>query len=269
MSEEDVQDIEETSEVVNEADKQGFLLKIAVGGITVEDFVKRLNEDDILVAVDGRPYLDGPQRLRNLFQREEGEEAKWLLTFYRDGVVFDILIEHPIQSAFGYATERETEFVLEAFQKHNYGDFQSYENFEIYRNNAGQCDILSFKDDALSWIIPPLWLLKYRLYPPLAAVMVLYLLTFVINFYFFIATAFVLAIYIKRAQNNLMRSFTMFEDKYHYMTVAATNETDVSQIIRKIDPKNKIRFEKNVAKKRVEITKTIAKAIDDAQDDGS
>ena len=72
MSEEDVQDIEETSEVVNEADKQGFLLKIAVGGITVEDFVKRLNEDDILVAVDGRPYLDGPQRLRNLFQREEG-----------------------------------------------------------------------------------------------------------------------------------------------------------------------------------------------------
>ena len=59
----------------------------------------------------------------------------------------------------------------------------------------------------------------------------------------------------------------MFEDKYHYMTVAATNEMDVSQIIRKIDPKNKIRFEKNVVKKRVEITKTIEKAINDAQDD--
>jgi len=94
--------------------------------------------------------------------------------------------------------------------------------------------------------------------------MVLYLLTFVINFYFFIATAIMLAIYIKRAQNNLMRSFTMFEDKYHYMTVAATNENDVSLVIRKIDPKNKVRFEKNVVKKRVEIKKTIEKAIDEA-----
>jgi hypothetical protein len=73
-----------------------------------------------------------------------------------------------------------------------------------------------------------------------------------------------LAIYIKRAQNNLMRSFTMFEDKYHYMTVAATNENDVSLVIRKIDPKNKVRFEKNVVKKRVEIKKTIEKAIDEA-----
>ena len=73
-----------------------------------------------------------------------------------------------------------------------------------------------------------------------------------------------LAIYIKRAQNNLMRSFTMFEDKYHYITVAATNENDVSLVIRKIDPKNKVRFEKNVVKKRVEIKKTIEKAIDEA-----
>ena len=60
MSEEDIQDIEEAPEEVEEADKQGFLLKIAVNGITVEDFVKRLNEDDILVAIDGKPYLDGP-----------------------------------------------------------------------------------------------------------------------------------------------------------------------------------------------------------------
>jgi hypothetical protein len=56
----------------------------------------------------------------------------------------------------------------------------------------------------------------------------------------------------------------MFEDKYHYMTVAATNENDVSLVIRKIDPKNKVRFEKNVVKKRVEIKKTIEKAIDEA-----
>ena len=250
--------------VVNEADLQGFLLKIAVGGITVQDYVKRLNEDDILVAVDGKPYLDGPQRLRETFLQAHEQEAKWLLTFYRDGVLFDILIDHPIKSAFGYATTNETEFILAAFSHHVFGEFQSYENFEVYRDRTGKCDILSFAPDPLAWIIPPLWLLKYRLYPPFAVVSIVYLLTFVLHIYLFIAAAIMLAIYINRAQSNLMRSFTMFEDKYHYMSIAATSEADVSLLIKKIDPKNTIRYEKNVIKKRVHIKKTIDKSIEDA-----
>lgn len=241
--------------VVNEADLQGFLLKIAVGGITVQDYVKRLNEDDILVAIDGKPYLDGPQRLRSTFLQGQDLETKWLLTFYRDGVLFDILIDHPIKSAFGYSTTNETEFVLAAFSHHVFGEFQSYENFEVYRDRTGKCDILSFRPDPLAWIVPPLWLLKYRLYPPFAVVSIVYLLTFVLHIYLFIAAAIMLAIYINRAQSNLMRSFTMFEDKYHYMTIAATNEADVSLLIKKIDPENKIRYEKNVIKKRVHIKK--------------
>ena len=100
-------------------------------------------------------------------------------------------------------------------------------------------------------------------------VSVLYLLTFVIHIYLFVATAIMLAIYINRAQTNLMRSFTMFEDKYHYMTIAATNEADVSLIVKRIDPNNKIRFEKNVIKKRVEIKKTIETAIDDTRKENS
>ena len=74
--------VEEAS--ANEADLQGFLLKIAIGGITVQDYVKRLNEDDILVAIDGKPYLDGPQRLLNTFLEGQEQEAKWILTFYRN-----------------------------------------------------------------------------------------------------------------------------------------------------------------------------------------
>ena len=267
MSEEIVTDDEQIDDAdearVNEADLQGFLLKIAVGGITVQDYVKRLEENDILIAIDGKPYLDGPQRLRNTFLQDHDVESKWLLTFYRDGVVFDILIDQPIKSAFGYATENETDFVLEAFKKHTFGEYQLYENYEVYRDKKGLCDILSFSPDPLAWMIPPLWLLKHRLFPPLAAVSVVYLISFVIHIYLFIATAIILAIYINRAQNNLMRSFTMFDDKYHYMTIAATNEADVSLLVKRIDSNNKIRFEKNVIKKRVEVKKVIKEAIND------
>ena len=36
-----------------------------------------------------------------------------------------------------------------------------------------------------------------------------------------------------------MRSFTLYAGKNHYMTIASTNENDVSAIVKKIDPKNK------------------------------
>ena len=243
----------------DQSDLQGFLLKIAVGGITIQDYVKRLEEDDVLVAIDGHPYLSGPKQLQDMFTHGAGTESKWLLTFYRNGVIFDILIDHPIKSQFGYCTEPETELVLSAHGSHVYGDFQSYQNFEIYRDSRGKCDVLSFELDPLAWIAPPLWLLKYRLYPPLTVVLIVYLFTFVVNIYLFVASAIMLSIYINRAQTNLLRSFTMFDAKYHYMTIAATNEADVCLIIRKIDIKNKIRFERNIIKKQNILKKTIEK----------
>ena len=54
-----------------------------------------------------------------------------------------------------------------------------------------------------------------------------------------------------------MRSFTMFEDKVHYMTIAASNEADVSLIVRKMDTGNKVRFERNVIKKPKTLIKTM------------
>ena len=45
---------------VEDFDQNGMLLKVAVNGITVQDYVKRLQESDILVAVDGKIYRDGP-----------------------------------------------------------------------------------------------------------------------------------------------------------------------------------------------------------------
>ena len=87
-------------------DQNGLLLKIATDGIAIQDYVKRLKESDILVAVDGELYLDGTAKLNDKFMMEAGDEAKWLLTFWRDGQLFDILLRAPIQSQFGLATEQ-------------------------------------------------------------------------------------------------------------------------------------------------------------------
>jgi len=244
---------------VEDFDQDGLLLKIATNGLSIPDYVKKLKEADILVAIDGKLYVDGPAKLREMFLSKQGEEAKWLLTLWRDGQVFDILITMPIESKFGLATEEETGWAKEEFQKHVYGDFQSYQNYEIYKDSHDICDVLSLEKDPMAGLCPPLWLLKYRLLPPLGVVLVSYGITFFINIYLFIITYIILSRFVHLNQDNLLRSFTLFAGKKHYMTIAGTNEKDVSVIVKRMDPSNKIRFERNAIKKREVIHKVIVR----------
>ena len=83
---------------------------------------------------------------------------------------------------------------------------------------------------------------KNQLYPPLCCIVIVYLFAFFLNIYAFLGVVVIISIYVDRAQENLLRSFTMYADKFHYMTIAATNEVDVATILKNIDPNNKIRF---------------------------
>ena len=245
--------------VAEDFDQNGMLLKIAVNGITVQDYVKRLQESDILVAVDGKIYRDGPAKLREIFESKAGTEAKWLLSFWRDGQIFDILITSPIQSQFGLATEQETQWALEQFEEHVYTDFDSYQNYEVYRDGRGVCDILSMEKDPMAFMFPVFWCMKYRLYPPLFVLLVSYGITIFVNIFLFLITYIVLSRFVYLSQNNIMRSFTLFESKNHYMTIASSNERDVSALVKKIDPKNKIRFERHAIKAPKVVHKVILK----------
>ena len=254
MSEEDTLEAIEADEnelpPVEDFDQNGLLLKIATNGLSIPDYVKKLKEADILVAIDGKLYEDGPVKLREMFLSKQGEEAKWLLTLWRDGQVFDILITMPIESKFGLATEEETSWAKEEFQKHVYGEFKSYQNYEIYKDSHNICDVLSLEKDPMAGFFPALWMLKYRLFPPLGVVLISYGLTFFINVYLFLITYIILSRFIYVSQENILRSFTLFSGKKHYMTIAGTNEKDVGVIVKNIDPVNKIRYEPNAIKKR-------------------
>ena len=51
----------------------------------------------------------------------------------------------------------------------------------------------------------------------------------------------------------------MYADKFHYMTIAASNEIDVATILKNVDPRNKVRFEKPETKKKRDIVKKTMK----------
>ena len=74
----DTDELESTAPAVEDFDQNGLLLKIATNGLSIPDYVKKLQEADILVAIDGQIYRDGPAKLREMFLSKQGEEAKWL-----------------------------------------------------------------------------------------------------------------------------------------------------------------------------------------------
>ena len=91
--------------------------------------------------------------------------------------------------------------------------------------------------------------------------MVCYALAFFVNIYLFIATYLILSRFVFLSQENIMRSFTMFEDKTHYMTIAATSEKEAAAIVRKIDPANRIRYERHTIKKAPKAGKKIGESV--------
>ena len=113
--------------------------------------------------------------------------------------------------------------------------------------------------DPMTFLFPVLWCMKYRLYPPLFALLVSYGVTLFVNVFLFVVTYIVLSRFVYLSQNNIMRSFTLFEGKSHYMTIAASNESEVSALVKKIDPKNKIRFERHAIKPKRVVHKVILK----------
>lgn len=65
----DANDAAETEAVaeIEDFDQGGLLLKIATNGLSIPDYVKKLKEADILVAIDGQIYRDGPAKLKEMF----------------------------------------------------------------------------------------------------------------------------------------------------------------------------------------------------------
>ena len=113
--------------------------------------------------------------------------------------------------------------------------------------------------DPMTYLFPAIWCLKYRLYPPLIVLLVCYGITVFVNLILFAITYAVLSRFIYLSQNNIMRSFTLYQNKNHYMTIAASNENDVSTLLKRIDPKNKIRFERYAIKAPKVVHKVILK----------
>jgi hypothetical protein len=214
-------------------------LKVQKQGMGRAAVAQRIKENDILVAIDGELFLGDKETLKAVFEDYDPtmvDDVAWLVTFWRDGVFFNVCFHTPLRADFDFVSPEEAIEVSEGFKKLKFWPIESYQNFEVFRDLRKNAAMHPTAPDPLATYAPLLWMLGNRLYYPMLAITIVYGITAVTHILLFILGYILVGLYVKRAQLNLLRSYHLFEDKFYWMVIGATNEIEARQTCRALDP---------------------------------
>lgn len=228
-------------------------LKLQKDGMGRLAVAHRMREGDVLVAIDGELFLGDTETLQAAFEDYDPAtpDVAWLLTFWRDGVFFNICFDMPLKARFDFATPEEALRVREGFQSLKFGPIEDYQNFEVFKDLHRNAALHETRPDPLATFVPLFWMLGHRLYYPMLGIILIYAVTFVTHFAVFLLAYLLTCLYVKKAQLNLLRSYQLFADKFYWFVVAGLNEQEVKETCRKIDPDIKFANDKKKPEKKL------------------
>ena len=195
----------------------------------------RLKEHDIIIAVDGELFHESTDNLTDLLSEEDVEH--WIITIYRAGVIFEVAARGPLGGNYEYCKPQECQSIENALKTHKFHAKSDYKIFEVLKDIGKSCDIYDTSYSPLAVYATPLWLMQQRMWEPLIAIIAVYLITLNVNIFLFILAAVLISVYFKRGQLVLRRSYSMYQDRTVWITIAAANELEAQKSCRDIDPK--------------------------------
>ncbi|SDY31978.1 hypothetical protein SAMN05444486_1011310 [Lentibacter algarum] len=221
-------------------------LKLQKSGMGRLAVAHRMREGDILVAIDGDLFLGDGETLKSAFEDFDPTvpDIAWLITFWRDGVFFNVCFDQPLSAKFDFATPEEAVQVAEGFQSLKFGPIENYQNFEVFKDLHRNAAMHETRSDILAGIAPVLWMLNHRLYYPIVGMVIVYAITFLTHILLFLLAYVMTCLYVKRAQLNLLRSYHLFDDKFYWFVLAGQTENEVRETCRELDPEIKFALDK-------------------------
>ena len=233
MSDENLKDLQESAS--QEGQLQTFL-KLKEHGQSSRTRALRLKENDIVVAIDGISYHDSIDNMVDLLSSGEDGDM-WLLTIWRNGKFFEVFTRGPLGGIFEFTRPDESQMIMELFQKRDIGQKEEYRIFEALRDVKRVVDVYDTTHSQVAVILPPVWLLQQKMWEPLLAILCVYLLTFSVNIFLFILAVILVALYFRKGQVTLRRSYGMFQDRQVWAIIAARSNKEAQEMCRNIDEK--------------------------------
>ena len=224
-----------TENPIEEQDISKSFLKLKEHGTFSRTRALRLKEGDVIIAVDGVFFHDTTDNLTDILSEEDVEY--WVVTIYRSGVIFEVAARGPLGGTYEYCKPQECQSIENAIKSHKFHPKTDYKIYEVLKDIAKSCDIYDTSYTSLAVYAPPLWLMQQRMWEPLIAIIAVYLITLNVNIFLFILASVLISLYFKKGQLVLRRSYSMYQDRTVWITLAATNELEAQKSCRDIDPK--------------------------------
>ena len=222
-------------------------LKVQKRGMGQLALSHRIKEGDIVVAIDGDLFLGDSETLKAAFADYDPSvpnDVAWLVTFWRDGVFFNVCLSKPLKARYEFANPEEALAVSEGFRDLTFDAIEHYQNYEVFRDLHKNDGLHTTRPDPLATYAPLLWMMNNRLYYPMLAITIVYAVTAVTHITLFLLGYVLVSLYTKRAQLNLLRSYQLFEDKFFWLVIGATSELEAREACRRIDSEVKFPFDK-------------------------
>ena len=230
------ENLNEVQEGTSEENILQTFLKLKEHGQSSRTRALRLKENDIIVAIDGNSYHDSIDNMVDLLS--SGEEGDlWLLTIWRNGKFFEVFTRGPLGGIFEFTRPDESQMILELFQKREMGEKEEYRIFEALRDVKRVVDVYDTTHSQTGVILPPVWLLQQKMWEPLLAILCVYLITFSVNIFLFILAVILVALYFRKGQVTLRRSYGMFQDRQVWAILAARSDKEAQEMCRDLDEK--------------------------------
>ena len=245
--------LNELEESTSEENVLQTFLKLKEHGQSSRTKALRLKENDVIVAIDCNSYHDSVDKMVDLLS--SGEEGDlWLLTIWRNGKFFEVFTRGPLGGIFEFTRPDESQMIFELFQKREMGEKEEYRIFEALRDINRVVDVYDTTHSQVAVILPPVWLLQQKMWEPLLAILCVYLITFSVNIFLFILAVVLVALYLRKGQVTVRRSYGMFQDRNVWAILAARSDKEAQEMCRNLD--EKVNFiNAQVKPYKIEVTK--------------
>ena len=199
----------------------------------------RLREQDVLVAIDGLAIKSDIQKLEEELKMIE---EPVLLTLFRGGFFLSVFAKQDLSCVLEYAPAEISEGVALKLQTHEIDNPKSYRSYEALRNVHRDVFLFEAEYSSFATFLPPLWLLNYRMWEPLFAILATYVVCFLIHPLLFVVIFALVAGYFHRAQIKLIRGYALYQEHYFWIALAARSDEEAMTVCRQFDPKCQFKF---------------------------
>ena len=226
------------------SNNSGFLLKIESVRNKTHGKSLLLKDDDIIVAVNNEIYLGGENSLIEELTDFHKKNESAILTVFRNGVFFDLIVRNSLGCKYITISEEETKKIQDAFSKKKIFDIDELKEFKVLRDLKNNFDCIEKSYSLSAGLFPPAWLAYEQQWWLLSFFSILSILLIAVNPWTFILGWVISSIYFYKAQKNLLISFALLSGKAFTMELASPNIHYAQETVRSIFPRSLFKFSK-------------------------